>query len=308
MKIVSVLLFIFWAFMPSIFAQAEKKDTVEAHQFFIQILPDNSLVKCGRFRELDTLEITKIFFTKEDSSALWSIDEALELIFDRQHGHPLFYIHGFYAATPKLTQRTVLAYKKFFLKDSINQASDIIHIVWDSNKLSYRNSRKNIKSSRKVLADILRHSAKMLDEKINLMCHSMGNQFLMETIKSGILTESIIDKLILAAADFDMVDFDVYQYGLTAVAHQVLVLYNKRDKVLAVSRLKNQERRLGQRLPKHIESKRFIFIDCSKKKINHSLIAKMNRHTYFLASDEVRRIIHQFLITQSEDLLLSVKK
>ncbi len=300
MKIFSVLIFIFWALTPTIFAQAEKKDTVEAHQFFIQIIPNNDLVKCGRFREFDTLEITKIFFTKEDSSALWSMDEALDLVFDRQHGRPLFYIHGFYAATPKLTQRTVLAYKKLFLKDSINQTTDIIHIVWDSNKLSYRKSRKNIKNSRQVLAQILGRSAEKLDGKINLLGHSMGNQFLMETIKSGLLTKPIFDKLVLAAPDFDMVDFDVYQYGLAAVANKVLVLYSKRDRVLAVSRLKNQERRLGQRRPTRVESDHFVFVDCAKKKINHSFVAKMNKHTYFLASDEVRKTILLFLGSSNE--------
>jgi len=295
MKITLLFLFTLGIFTSSTFAQAEKKDTVDAHQFFIQILPNNTLVKCGRFREFDTLEVTKIFFTKEDSSALWSMDDALDLIFDRQHGQPLYYIHGFYAATPKLTQRTVLAYKKFFLKDSTNLTTDIIHIVWDSNKLSYRNGRENIKASRQTLADIISLAAKKEDRKINLLCHSMGNQFLMETIKSGLLTAPIIDKLVLAAADFDMADFDVYQYGFSAVASQVLVLYNKRDKILAASRLKNQEVRLGQRLPKHIESNRFIFRDCSKMKIGHSFMAKINRHTYFLASDDVRSIIHQFL-------------
>ena len=279
----------------SISAQVEKMDTVDAYQFFIQILPENNLVKCGRFREFDTLKITKIFFIKDDSSALWTLDEALSLIFERQHGQPLFYIHGFYAASPKLTQRTVLAYKKFFLKDSTNQTTDIVHIVWDSNKLSYRNSRKNIKASRQTLADIINLSAKKRKEKINLMCHSMGNQFLMETIKAGILTENKINKLILAAADFDMVDFDVYQKGMAFTANQVLVLYNRKDKILAASRFKNQERRLGQRLPKLIEADNFTFRDCAKMKISHSFTAKVNRHTYFLASDEVRKIIHQFL-------------
>ncbi len=298
MKIVFFVIFIgCLAMIPtSIFAQAEKKDSMDAYQFFIQILPGNDLVKCGRFRELDTLEVTKIFFIKNDSVDLWTIDDALALIFERQHGHPLYYVHGFYAASPKLTQRTVLAYKKFFLTDSINHTTDIIHIVWDSNKLSYRNSQKNIKRSRQTFAKIILDAADKQSEKINLMCHSMGNQFLMETIKAGLLTENKIDKLILAAADFDMADFDIYQNGVGAVANKVLVLYNKKDKILAASRFKNQEVRLGQRLPKHINSDNFTFRDCSKMKISHSLMAKVNRHTYFLASDDVRQIIHQFLI------------
>jgi len=284
-----------FASLPVRQVQTEKKDTVDAYQFFIQILPDKDLVKCGRFREFDTLEVTKIFFIKNDSVDQWTIDEALSLIYERQHGQPLFYVHGFYAASPKLTQRTVLAYKKFFLKDSTNHTTDIVHIVWASNKLSYKNSRKNIRKSRQSLAKIILDAAQKRAEKINLMCHSMGNQFLMETIKAGMLTENRIDKLILAAPDFDMADFDIYHKGVGAVANQVLVLYNKKDKILAVSRWKNQERRLGQRLPKRVDSDNFIFKDCSKMKISHSFMAKVNRHTYFLASDGVREIIHQFL-------------
>ncbi len=279
----------------SIFAQTEKKDTVDAYQFFIQILPDNELVKCGRFREFDTLEVTKIFFIKNDTVDLWTIDEALSLIAERQHGQPLYFVHGFYAASPKLTQRTVLAYKKLFFQDSINQTTDIVHIVWDSNTLNYKKSQENIKKSRQTLAKIILEAAKKRQKKINLLCHSMGNQLLMETIKAGLLTENRIDKLILAAADFDMADFDIYQYGVGAIANQVLVLYNKKDKILAVSRWRNQARRFGQRMPKQVDYDNFTFRDCSKMKISHSFLAKVNRHTYFLASDDTRNIIHQFL-------------
>ncbi len=281
-----------------LFAQA---DTTQSHQFFIQIEPENQLVKCGRYLELDTMQITKIFFTKTDSSLFWTMDEALDLLFARQHGKPLYFIHGFYGASPPLTQRTVLAFKKLYLKDSTNETTDIIHLVWDSNKLNYKQSKEAIAKSRTNLSDILRKAAqRSANQKVDLLCHSMGNQFLMETIKGGFLTENVIHKLILAAADFDMTDFVVYQQGLSFVADKILVLYNKKDKILAVARLRNAERRLGQRLPKTKILPSFTFINCSKMKINHSLIAKLNRHTYFLASDEVRRQIHSFLHTPKD--------
>ncbi|HHB77810.1 MAG TPA: alpha/beta hydrolase [Saprospiraceae bacterium] len=310
MKLPFIFFLLMSLFNTMIFAQAEKTDTVESHQFFIQIIPNQSKVKCGRFRELDTLQITKIFFTQKDSSVLWSMEEALSLIHERQHERPLYYIHGFYASTPKLTQRTVLAYKKFFFEDEENQTTDIIHIVWDSNKLSYKGSQKNIAASRENLGKILNLVAwKSPKGKIDLVCHSMGNQFLMESIKYGFLTEKIINKLVLAAPDFDIGDFAVYQHGVEFVANQVLVLYNKKDRILAASRLRNHERRLGQRLPNKIHVDNFTFLDCSKMKINHSLIAKLNKHTYFLASDEARQKMHQFLNqVESEPKFLSTAR
>ena len=280
----------------SIFAQAEKVDTLPSNQFFIQMFPDSQHVKCGRYLELDTLQITKIYFTKVDSSLFWTIDEALNLLFARQHGHPLYYIHGFYASTPNLTQRTVLAFKKYYLQDTINQTTDIIHLVWDSNKLSYKKSQQVIKKSRESLAMILQQAAQKSQTKaINLLCHSMGNQFLMETVKAGYLTEKVINTLILAAPDMDMADFVVYQKGIDFIAQKVLVFYNKKDKILAAARIQNKERRLGQRLPNTTISDTFTFLDCSKMKINHSIIAKLNRHTYFLASDKARNLMHLFL-------------
>lgn len=275
----------------SVFAKANHLNA----QYFIELLPDSTFVKCGRFDELDTLQITKVYFVHENESAQWSMDSAINLLAGLYQENPLFYIHGFYASTPGLTQRTVLAYNKFFLKDTDNRTTNIVHLIWASNKLSYKNSRQNIQKTKKKLAQLLLQIEQTLGRKINLMCHSMGNQLLMESIKNGYLTQKIIHKLILAAPDFDRGDFDLYKDGLSYIADNVLVLVNRRDKILAVSRLWNQEKRLGQAIPKGAVPSNFAFIDCSKMPIHHSIIAKINRHTYFLASDSVRTSLHLFL-------------
>jgi hypothetical protein len=88
--------------------------------------------------------------------------------------------------------------------------------------------------------------------------------------------------------------FLVYQEGIDFLAQDILILFHRRDKILAASRFRNMGKRLGQRHPPQL-SKKFTILDCTKKKIGHSLGAKWNKHTYFLASDEVRKQMHLFL-------------
>ena len=276
------------------FSQANS--ILESRQFFIEISDDIHIVKCGRFIERKLKVIEKEYFTQVEDQLNWSMDTAVKKVLGEMRKMPLFFIHGFVGAKSRLAQKTVLGFKYFYLQDHSSVNYNIMHIVWGSTKLNYGHSKRVIANSAKSLGRLINQLAqKSPTKKINLLCHSMGSQFLLETMKAGYLSDCVVDKMIFAAADFDSKDFILQEKRVTDFAEKILILYHKRDRILAAASVRNNGLRLGQKKPTKMNASQFVFLDCTHFKIEHTLVAKWNKHTYFLASDEVRGYLHEFL-------------
>lgn len=263
----------------------------KTHQFFIELSTLSTDVKCGDFRT----EKGKVFKCYYGSNS-WSVKNALNQVQGSLGKHSFLFVHGFAGARQGLMQRTVLAFEKLFLTDKENQTTAILHIIWESHKLNYGQSLKIINKSKYKLGALIDACAQNSPcRQADLLCHSLGNQFLLETVKAGFLPKGKLRHLILAAADMSMKDFVKYEADLSEIADKVLVLYHWQDRILALSRMRNRGIRLGQEQPNVMLTPNISYLNCTNMKIGHSLTAKLNKHTYFLASDEVRNNIHVFL-------------
>ncbi len=263
----------------------------KTHQYFIELSTQTANVKCGDFR-VQKGKVLKCYYGPDD----WSVDDAINQVQRSLSSQHFYFVHGFAGARQGLMQRTVLAFEKLFLTDKENRTTSILHILWASSKLNYGHSLKVIHKSREKLGTLVVACAKTSpNSQIDLLCHSMGNQFLLETVKAGFLPQGHVRKMILAAADMSMKDFVAYETELSKIAEKILVLYHWQDRILAVSRMRNGSIRLGQEYPDANQATNFTYLNCTKMKIGYSLTAKLNKHTYFLASDEVRHNIHSFL-------------
>jgi esterase/lipase superfamily enzyme len=140
--------------------------------------------------------------------------------------------------------------------------------------------------------------------RIHLVCHSMGNFVLENTIwhlgknLPGRRLPRVFSEVVLASPDVDTDALEVPgKFGrLTEVARRVTIYYNRQDKALLVSDLtKGNPDRLGTSGPKHpldVQSG-VVNVDCSL------CISGFSEHSYYL--DEVSRDIAETLKGKRED-------
>ncbi|GEM_PF-5521937 len=263
-------------------------------QYFVEILENSDAVKCGRLDVQDSTRLVKVYY-ENDTGLVWPREHAVALINQQAGSRPLFFIHGFMAAILPILQRTTLGFNYLFFRDPGVRTKAVIHIIWPSNRLSYRRSKRIIRTHHAKLARILRDFIRQQpDRQIDLLCHSMGNRLFLETIRRNPFDAHSFRKIILAAPDVGISEFEVSIPYLQQLADSVLVLTHRKDRILLASQWRNHSPRLGRTPPPDLPS--FIqVLDCTDAPIDHTRLARLNRHTYFLASDRARHLMEAFL-------------
>lgn len=266
-------------------------------QFFIKISPNQELVNCGRLKVSKT-KTSFDYFIKGNKVDIVSPEDALEWINDSiQKKYPadskvLFFIHGFWGSLPFATHRTAKEFAKSYFKED-NKTVAIVHIVWDANDLNYKNSIVELENSSLTLSNIFNSIPTKIQCKNSLMCHSMGNRFLHETLSKQTINIKF-EKLILMAPDLDYRKYESNFNLFSDLAKSVAVFFHTKDKTLKMSSKINKIERLG-RLNKSDIAKNIQFIDCSAIRDINSLSDSLMKHLYFLTSDSVKQQINEFL-------------
>ncbi len=260
-----------------------KKESNISNQLFIEINSQNGELSIGKFK---SAPFQKIYLSKgiNDYS---KIQETISLF-----NNPLFYVHGYFSATKNITKRTFIGFNNFLNDDSAT-IDGVIHIIWDARTLNYFKTYKIIDLSKGYFSKLINTISNLCQLKIHLMCHSMGNKLFLESIKLGDIKANTLTTLILSAPDISFQEFELNKNIFDTISQKTIILSHKNDKILAASRLLNNQKRLGQVVDKQIDQ--ITVLDCTKVKNEQNLLSKLNKHFYFVSSNEVRNKIHKFI-------------
>ncbi len=270
--------------------------TVE--QFFIKITPNQNLVNCGKLK-IKKAQTKFDFFVQNNKVDIIKPAEALAWINDSilknnsENTKILFFIHGFWGSLPFAVHRTAKEFDASYFKNDSANVKAIVHIIWDANDISYKQTQLNLKNSIKTLADLLNNIKTSTELRYSLMCHSMGNRF----FYTCILKEKVsvhFEQLILMAPDLDYRKFEKNHNLFSNLANTVDLFYHKKDQTLNMSKRINKIERLG-RLDKSDISADINFIDCTSIKDINSLSDSVMRHLYFLTSKTVKKRVENIL-------------
>jgi len=78
----------------------------------------------------------------------------------------------------------------------------------------------------------------------SVLCHSMGNR-LFEGITTKFTQQAKVERIVLAAADLGINSFQNGEIFNKFKPREIIVLVNKKDQLLRLSKLIHQEKRLG---------------------------------------------------------------
>lgn len=278
-----------------LFLFAFQSNTGATPQFFIKISPEKKLVKYGK---LDVgLYTTKLdYVTINDKPIETSSEKALKWINNTivkdSSAKVLFFIHGFWGSLPYALHFTSKTFNNDYFKTDSFSVKAIIHIMWDASGIIYKQSLISINESYETLSVLLNNIDKEICFKTSLMCHSMGNRLLYETISNKNITIKF-SELILIAPDLDYRKFEKNLHLFSALGNNVYVFYHKKDLILNISKRINDIERLG-RISKYSNKSNISFIDCTNIKDDSSL-DKFNNHLYFLTSKTVISRVEKIL-------------
>lgn len=178
----------------------------------------------------------------------------------------LFFIHGF-KSDLETSMQTLAELHKKYVEPEDSPISRIVLFTWPAKKklLKYRSDAYDAKQSGFALArsmaslreffrqKLVAEKQPLCEQKIHLLCHSMGNRVLENMITGlaeiGIPQVSIFGEIILAGSD---IDYDTMEnpkpmYKLIDLGERIHIYFHNKDLALGVSETtKNAFNRLGR--------------------------------------------------------------
>jgi len=266
-------------------------------QFFIKISPSGERVKYGKFKikkfstKFDYVKKNLIIDEATTNDALLWVNHEIQNF--PKEAKVLFFIHGFWASLPYSLNRSTKKFEKYYFTSDSSNVCAIIHIIWDANSINYKRAVKSLENSTKTLASLINNIPQTIDHKYSLMCHSMGNRFLFETISKYEISTKF-EELILMAPDLDYRKYEKHSYLFTNLASSVYIFFHVKDKTLLMSKTYNGIERLG-RMKKYKDNTNIHFIDCSDLNDIDDIIDMYNKHIYFLNSKTIRKMLENIL-------------
>lgn len=267
-------------------------------QYFIKINPNQDHVHCGSL-EVKNNDTALNYFIKDESADILSIQEALAFINksisaeNAADQKVVFYIHGFLASLSFALHRTASAFQKYYFKTETTKVAAIVHVIWNASGLVYKESIFTIDDSRKSLAALFSEIPNTIQNRYSLMCHSMGNRFLYETLNAYEVNIEF-EEVLLVAPDLDFKLFESKPELFSKIAKELVVCFHTKDKTLKLSSIVNNAERLG-RLKVNTENQKITFIDFTDLDDIKSIADKVMRHLYFITSKTVSRTIQSIL-------------
>ena len=239
------------------------------------------------------------YYIKDNSADILSVQDALCFLNESitkensKDKKVVFYVHGFWASLSFALHRTASAFQKYYFKSEESNVAAIVHIIWSASGLIYKQSIFNIEDSKTSLALLLNEIPSKIENRYSLMCHSMGNRFLYETLNANKVQVNF-EELVMVAPDLDFQLFENQPQLFTQIAKEVTVCYHSKDKTLKLSGFINRAKRLG-RSKFIVDVPNIKFIDFTDLNDISSLTDKLMRHLYFITSKTVSEKIQSIL-------------
>jgi esterase/lipase superfamily enzyme len=210
-------------------------------------------------------------YPDSEQKGSFAVFAELQKIMKNDNRDTLIFIHGYNNGFTEALSAAAM------LVDCIKTASsgayepNVIAYSWpsDGKLLNYVKDRQDAQASALGLARAFlkyftfmkqqkESGAKMCNQQLHLLCHSMGNYVFRNALQSLLSIDSqpatIFNEVLLMAADEDndAFDFNYKLLPLSNLARRVSVYFNKEDKALAASQdIKHNMTRLGASGPLH---------------------------------------------------------
>ena len=287
----------------------------KVNHFFIEIKENRSgfSIQSGKLQVVNASQYKKEYQKQHSIEDFMRLIQAAYSQCERKDG--LIFIHGVWAYGRPLAYHLSQFERHIFQKPDSTIAFTL-NIIWHTPPPSYAKSRKQCQRLAveiapvfwKLMDNLLK--IKELDANLHLLCHSMGNYFFENLMESKPdYNEKVFNQIIMAAADVD-VDFFSKQLPLMqALTQRVILLNNRHDVLLGVSRYLNQARRLGNAPPQYFApfSPFVSATEIGSVRDVRNLIALGGQHIYYNASAKVMAYLGGLLKGENPDELLELK-
>lgn len=279
--------------LENLFAQQVKSKGLPTSQhYFIEILPNDSIVY-GVFEKLtDTSHQKNYFDTKRDFYESLSNNMATPSV---SNDKTLVFFHGWLGFRYGRISKYVHTIDKYYVETSNVQRT--ISVIWNTGNRTYGNSRKKVIEIAEVfkqdfaeLTNFIHNSQQ--NHQFYLLCHSMGNYFFQQLFKNTPNPQMCFKEYILAAPDLDCNVFEKGQdfENLPSMVAQTTLLQHKNDRTLGVSKMLLSKNRMGRHgLTKPTPSVRIIDVTDIRK--TDGIADGFTHHLYFYRCPEVIAII-----------------
>jgi esterase/lipase superfamily enzyme len=269
--------------------------------FFIEIKETSKgfVIKRGTIESVNAFIHKKNYTTQSDEF----FDEAFQDTFKTSgKKDALIFIHGLWAYGRPLAYH-LRQFDKHVVQKTDSNIAFTLTIIWHTPIPSYILSRRQCKRLALAIAPQFWKTVdnlleiKDLEPRLHVLCHSMGNYFFENLIQTKHLTNTAFEQILLVAAD---VNIDFFENNITrikALTKRVVLLNNKNDILLGVSRYLNRMRRLGKGAPQYFEPfEPFVkATEISRVKDVRNLIALGGQHIHYNASVKVLNYIKSLL-------------
>jgi esterase/lipase superfamily enzyme len=274
----------------------------DTKHFFIEIkeTPQGFVTRRGVIESVNALVHKKKYSTQSDEA----FDEALHNAFKTSgKKDALIFIHGLWAYSRPMAYH-LLQFDKHIVQKTDSNIAFTLNIIWHTPMPSYFISRRQCKRLALGIAPIFWNSIdnllkiKGLEPRLHLLCHSMGNYFFENLLQNKPSHKAkVFEQILLVAADVDIDFFEKYTDDMKALTKRVVLINNKNDVLLKVSRYLNRVRRLGIAPPQYFDNFQPFLkaTEISQVRDVRNLIALSGQHIYYNASVKVLNYIKSLL-------------
>ena len=262
--------------------------------FYLEYFDKKAKLIFGTFSTPDTsgrVEGVKEAIAQWDIEALTKSDFQQTIQAHLDTADVMLFIHGYWSKYAYFSRFHQHAFGGVFSERSVKP--NLIELIWQSDTLWYRHSWHKAAEKGAQIGHIIHWLSEIYDQKMNLLCHSMGGKFF-----EGILThfeaikKPIFDNIILYSVDLEAHIFDTPFRHISNIAQNVSIFYHNHDKTLGIAQVFQRKKRLGvvgdmtNNLPENVTS---VNMTAISNNIDRS------RHSLFWTSKEVQHKVRTVL-------------
>ncbi len=212
------------------------------------------------------------------------------------------FIHGIWANKSIVWRQMIRNISKNIYTYDDGKQKILLSIIWDSS-LSYKKGVKIARIKGTYLGGLLSElvDKKTDDQKINILCHSMGNRVFQHMVQeSGLLyiDKKVISQYIAVGADLenDILEEEKPLHALENIVENITIYVHNNDRSLKISKLINNNKRLRlfgiPDISEHPNNVRMIDVSVIQD-INMS--GSISNHRYFYLSQTIMKDLNRIL-------------
>jgi hypothetical protein len=273
--------------------------------FFIEIIEQNKsfMLKAGEFQLDEKGRFKKRFLTENETDFtkfLLIFQETYALKRLENKADILFYIHGLWSGSPMQSGKNIERFNNFYTQDPQSSIAITVSLIWHSGYTSYFLTRylckKRALAVGKKFWYLIEKTNNLLEKtsrsgKMHLVCHSMGNYFLENILPfKPVFNQPPFQELVMAAADVGDCFYGKQEALLHNFSERILILNNKKDRSLSVSKWLNRQTRLGKHPPQYF-TKKYASVyatEVSGVKDVKNKVGLLNQHQHHQVSTTVK--------------------